>query len=657
MIFRHFLTIALALSVLGSGAALATAKQPGQDEAFLAAAEAFRAGDALRLARHAARLEGHVLKPYLDYWSLSLRLREAQAPEVNAFFSRHAGSYVAERLRSEWLKELGRRGDWDAFDREMPLFVQEDAEIRCHGWSSRLARGDTSALEEAQVMWLEPRVLPEACAVLAEAMIAEGRLGTEEIWERVRMLLDQGQLGAARRALGYLPAAEQPDERLLKQAASAPQRVLAHPPAPLEQRAVREVVRFAFVRLARTDPRPAAEVLRGPLGLRLSMAERKALWGWIAYEAARRHLVEAVAWYRLAGDAELNDEQLAWKARAALRAFDWPMVQDAIDRMSVAALRDPAWTYWYARSLEAQGRAEGARAHYLRVSGQPHFYGLLAAEELGEAFSVPAPFHAPGEAEVALAGRNAGLVRALELYRLGLRPEATREWNFTIRGLSDAQLLAAAEIARRAELFDRAINTADRTALAHDYRVRYLAPFREVFRAQAQALELEEAWVLGLVRQESRFIVDATSSAGARGLMQLMPATARWMARRIGMSFSPQRVAEVETNVALGTGYLRHVLDSLGHPVLASAGYNAGPGRAQRWRDAKPLEGAIYAETIPFNETRDYVKRVMANTMFYAALLGGPQPPLKERLGIIAPRAQPGALAATGVEPCATASC
>jgi soluble lytic murein transglycosylase len=223
--------------------------------------------------------------------------------------------------------------------------------------------------------------------------------------------------------------------------------------------------------------------------------------------------------------------------------------------------------------------------------------------------------------------------------------------------MSDAQLLAAAELARRAEIFDRAINTADRTAQDHNYHVRYLAPFREVFRAQAQALELEEAWVLGLVRQESRFIVDATSSAGARGLMQLMPATARWIARRIGLSFSPQQVAEVETNVALGTGYLKHVLESLGHPLLASAGYNAGPGRAQRWRDAKPLEGAIYAETIPFNETRDYVKRVMANTMFYAALLGGPQPPLKERLGTIAPRAQPGALATSGAESCATASC
>jgi soluble lytic murein transglycosylase len=443
-------------------------------------------------------------------------------------------------------------------------------------------------------------------------------------------------VAAAKRALGYLSKADAPDERLLQQAASAPQRVLAHPPEQLERRATREMLRFAFVRLARTDPRPAAEVLRGPLGQRLGDAERKSLWGRIGFEAARRHLDEAVAWYWLAGDADLDDEQLAWKARAALRALDWQMVRDAIDPMSVTARQDPAWTYWYGRALGAQGSTEGARAYYLRVAGQPNFYGLLAAEELGQPVSVPEPFHVPTEEGVALAKRSPGLARALELYRLGVRSEATREWNFTIRGMDDLQLLAAAEVARRAEVFDRAINTADRTARQHNFQVRFLAPFRDVFREQARAFELEEAWVLGLVRQESRFIMDAKSSAGARGLMQLMPATASWMARRIGMNLSSQRVLEVGTNVTLGTGYLKYVLESLGHPVLASAAYNAGPGRARRWRDAKPLEGAIYAETIPFDETRDYVKKVMSNTMFYAALLGGRQLLLKQRLGTIA---------------------
>jgi soluble lytic murein transglycosylase len=394
------------------------------------------------------------------------------------------------------------------------------------------------------------------------------------------------------------------------------------------------------VRLARTEPDAAVDVLKGSLGTRLPEEDAKYLWGRLAYEGARRLMPEANRWYALADTASLSDEQLSWKARAALRAGDWQAVRDAIDRMSVSARQDAAWTYWYGRALGAQGVADGARAYFFRISGQPSFYGLLAAEELGGMAGVPEPYYVPSESEVEAARLNPSLARALALYRLDLRPEATREWVFAIRNMEDAQLLAAAELALRAEIFDRAINTADRTTQQHNYKVRYLAPFKEVFAAQARSLGLEEAWVLGLVRQESRFIVDARSSVGARGLMQLMPATARWVAKRSGMSdFSINRVAEVPVNVTLGTSYLKLVLDDLGHPVLASAAYNAGPGRARRWRDTRPLEGAIYAETIPFNETREYVKKVMANTMYYSQLIGGKLVPLKDRLGQIPAKA------------------
>ena len=636
MILRYFLTIALAIAALGPGPLRAAPKAPSPDDAVLAAHDAYRAGDALRLAKHAALLKGHVLEPYAEYWALTLRLEDAQARDVDAFRERHAGSYLAERLHLAWLRELGRRADWPAFEREYAGLRDDDLELRCHAWTARLARGDETAYAETEAMWQEPKDLPEGCAKLAEQQVAAERIDAETLWNRVQLLLEHGKLAAAKRTLALLPKGEFNEERLLQLAASSPQRLLARPPAQTQRRAPREMLRFAFVRLARTDPRPAAEILKGPLGERFSEVERRALWGRIGYEAARRHIAEALDWYREAEGAPLGDEYLGWKARAALRAGDWTAVREAIDAMSAAAHRDPAWTYWYARALQAGGVAEGARAYFLKIAGDPHFYGLLAAEELGQALSVPEPFHEASDAEVSEIGRHPGLARALALYRLDLRSEATREWNFSLRGMDDAQLLAAAELARRAEVFDRAINTADRTTHRHNFQVRFLAPFRDVFSAQARAFELEEAWVLGVVRQESRFISNAKSSAGANGLMQLMPATAKWMARKIGLRLSRGGVNEIDTNVTLGTGYLRHVLDRLGHPLLASAGYNAGPGRAQRWRDAKPLEGAIYAESIPFDETRDYVKKVMVNTMYYAALLGGDRVPLKQRLGLVA---------------------
>jgi soluble lytic murein transglycosylase len=626
----------VATFMAAAGAGFAAPKLPPADEALLKAYDAFRAGDALKLAKSSASLGGHVLAPYLEYWRLKLRLEESADAEVRAFLQREAGSYVAELLRAGWLKELGKRGEWQSFEQELPLLAQDDLELRCYGWLSRLARSDEGAYEEAKAIWLEPRELSNGCNALVGSMLGAQRISVDDLWRRVRVLFENGQLGAARRTLAFLPAGEKHDERQLNQAATAPKNFLASPPRSLEHRAAREMAVFAVLRLGRSDPEAAVDVLRGKFGERLPAQDTTYLWGRLAYEGARRLLPEAHQWYRLADDAALNDEQLAWKARAALRAADWQAVRDAVDRMSVRARQDPAWTYWYGRALGSQGREDGARAYFLRISGQPNFYGLLAAEELGAMAGIPEPFHVASEAEVGAAAVNPGLVRALELYRLDLRAEATREWVFSIRGMADAQLLAAAELARRAGIFDRAINTAERTVSAHNYKVRFLTPFKEVFDEHARIFGLEEAWVLGLVRQESRFIVNAKSSVGAKGLMQLMPATARWVAKRNGLkNFSPARVAEVPINVALGTGYLKLVLDDLGHAVLASAAYNAGPGRARRWRDARPLEGAIYAETIPFNETRDYVKKVMANTMYYAQLIGGKLVPLKDRLGQI----------------------
>ena len=641
MIRKHFCTIALA-TALASGAAFSAPPRSngmGADEAVLAAQSAFRAGDAVKLARLAAALEGHVLLPYVEYWQLKVRLEEMPSTEVRAYLAKYPGSYLADRLRADWLRELGKRRDWQTFDLELAPLVVDDADSRCYTLASRLARGDESALNEVSRYWHEPRELPEGCVAVAEAAIVHGRFTTKHVWRRVRLLLEAGQMTAARRAMDYLPAAERPDEKLLTLAATGPARLLARPPENLATRATREMVLFAVVRVARNDPRVAAEFVNGSLGRKLSDDERAYLWGRVAFEAAKRLLPEANAWYARGGDGDYSDEQLAWKARAALREGDWPAVAAAIDSMTVAAHADSAWTYWYARSLAAQGKADGARAYFLRIAGQPDFYGMLASEELGGSLTLPPLPPPPTEEQVAKSKAVPGLARALELFRLNLRTEGVREWVFSIRSMDDPQLLAAAELARRTELYDRAINTADRTTGMHNYAVRFLAPFRETFRAQAQAFGVEEAWLYGLTRQESRFIANAKSSAGAQGLMQLMPTTARWVAQKIGLSLTASRVIEVDTNVTLGARYLKLVLDDLGHPLLASAAYNAGPGRARRWRDVKPLEGAIYAESIPFNETRDYVKKVMANTVWYAALLDGRAIPLKTRLGLIQAKA------------------
>lgn len=617
---------------------------PG-DETVLAAREAYRKGERVRLAHAVEALRGHELQPWAEYWQLRLKLEDKRTDDVPSFLEREAGSYLADRLRGDWLRAVGKLRDWDTFQREYPKLFQPEQDLACYSLQARLDRlQDTTALDEARPLWFSLLDMPEPCVPLMDQLVANKRLGADDAWERMRRLLEARKLVQAKQFVRYLPKGQEPDARTLDTIADKPARHIARLPANFAAtRLGREMALFAISRMARSDPQVTAAQWQD-IEQRFEPAERAYAWGQIAWQAAYRHLPEALGWYERAAQAApgaaLTDEQSAWKVRAALRAADWTTVRTTIEQMPARLAADPAWIYWLGRAAEIQGRNADARALYLKISGQPNFYGNLADEELGRPFSVPARATPTSDEEFAQAAANAGLRRALGMMRLDMRVEGVREWNWTVRGMDDRQLLAAAELARRADIYDRAISTADRTLAQHDYGLRYLAPFREYVDPKARAVGLDNGWVYGLMRQESRFVMDAKSTVGARGLMQVMPATARWVAKKINLAgFHPRRVGDMETNVTLGTHYLKMVLDGLdNHPVLASAAYNAGPGRARRWRGDRALEGAIYAETIPFAETRDYVKKVMNNALYYSALFDGKPQSLKARLGTIRPR-------------------
>ncbi len=606
------------------------------DAAFLSAREAFRNGERVRLGRQMEALQGHPLQPWAEYWALRLRLDDGDANGVPDYLGRHPDAYLAEKLRGDWLRVLGKNRDWESFQRERPALALPDAEVNCY--AAQAARTP----DAVRTLWNSSQDLPQACEVLVDQLVAAGDLTVEEVWQRVRRLFEAKRVGAARSAAAYLPASEGFDGRGLESIAQSPARHLDRLPAAFAaRRGGREVALFAVQRLARNDPQDAAKRF-GRVESHFNAEERAYAWGQLAWQAALRHQPEALAWYDKAAGTILSEEQMAWQIRAALRVHDWGVVRRAIATMPPTASAQPDWTYWQARALAAQGRPDEARAHYLKIAGQPNFYGNLADEELGRVVEVPPRAVAPSIEELALAAANPGLQRALALFRVDMRVEGVREWVWSLRGMDDRTLLAAAEFAKRHEVWDRAINTADRTQTQHNFSLRYIAPFSDRVLPKADELALNNGWVYGLMRQESRFIMNAKSSVGAKGLMQLMPATAKWVAKKINLSnFHPARVTEMDTNVTLGTHYMKMVLESLdNHPVLASAAYNAGPGRARKWRAERPLEGAIYAETIPFSETRDYVKKVMSNAVYYNTLFEGKPQSLKSTLGVVRARGQ-----------------
>lgn len=634
---KRFLGLALILSL----PAWAQSGHP-EDAAFIAARDAFVKGERGKLSRAAEGLKNHPLAPWAEYFRLNLALSDDSDAGVAAFVAQYEGEYLAEKMRADWLKWLMRKEAWGQAREAFTRLRQPDAEAVCRGLDVRLRLGEAEAAEEALALLSGAAPLAETCLPPLERLAAGGSLPADSVWARLRRQLAQGRLKEARTLSAWLPRSETPSWRSVEAVADRPAHHLAKLPKHFEEsRRERELAMFAVLRMGRSDARVAAGRWED-IENRFEAAERGFVWGRLALAAATSHLQEAVGWFDRAATlgAAFDDEQQAWRVRAALRAADWPAVARAIDVMPATLAAQPEWIYWRARAHAAQGDKPAARAAYERIAGLSEYYGILAREALGQRFAVP-PAAAPlSTEELAAAAANPGLQRALALLRLEIRIEGVREWNWTLAGMNDRQLLAAADLARRHEVIDRSINTANRTRSEHDYALRYPTPFFAQVEPRARDVGLDPAWVYGLMRQESRFILDAKSSAGAKGLMQLMPATARWVAQKIGMAhYHPGKVTDMDTNVTLGTNYMRMVLDGLDdHALLASAAYNAGPGRARKWRGERPLEGAVYAETIPFNETRDYVKKVMANAVHYSALLGGSAPSLTQRLGTVRPR-------------------
>ena len=608
------------------------------DDQFLAARDAARAGDRAKLERLAPELQGYELEVYVDYWRLLLDLSTTDPATIRAFLARNDKSYIAEKLRADWLKQLAKKQQWSDFDREFSLLAQPDQETKCYALQSRRFRGDLSMYDDAMALWLTLIEPPASCYPVLEALILEKRVLADEVWTRIRNQFEANKLAAARYSMNYLPPSQTPDSRTAIAVSDTPMPWLLKQTSIANSRMNRELAVLAISRIAWNDPRMASERL-SKIENQLQAGEKGWAWSQIGWQAAKRHMADALDWYRKAGDAPLSDETAQWKVRAALRAQDWGTVRTTIERMSPALAEQPVWVYWLGRAYRAGGRLADANALFTKIAGQPNFYGNLADEELDRTIMTPPKASAPTADETARTASNPGVQRTFALFRLNMRSEGVKEWGWALRTMNDRELLAASDLAHRAGIYDRAIAAADRTKNEHDYSLRYLSPYSEQIRPAAKNQSLDDAWVYGLMRQESRFVTNAKSTVGASGLMQLMPATAKWVANKIGLKgFHQGQVNDTDTNVLLGTSYMRMVMESLdNHPVLASAAYNAGPGRARKWRADRPLEGAIYAESIPFSETRDYVKKVMSNSVYYSALFDGKPQTLKNRLGVIGP--------------------
>lgn len=608
------------------------------DADFRAAQEAFRTGDSVKLERYAKRLKKSPLDVYVSYYQLRLDLENVDQRMVASFLSRSEDTPMIDRLRGEWLKLLGKKQQWDLFDSEYPRLLNEDAELACYALQSRRRIQEQAALREARGLWFNGKEQPESCSVLFESALSAGIISEQDVLRRLRLALEAGNVSLAQKLVVRLGGNYAELAAALKSASADTDSFLDRVNPDNANDSRRIAVLFALQRLAKQSPELAAGRWAA-ISAYFPATEQQYYFGWLAYEAARNHDGRALQWFKEAANTPLNEQQSAWRVRSALRAQDWSEVLASIDAMNSQQQREAAWVYWKARALRELGKTVEARNLFALLSGEIHFYGQMAGDELSDSpvlSETKATYKTDQQAIDAML-ELPGIQRTLALYRVGSFSDALEEWRWLLRNFNDRELLTAAEIARRNKMYDRAIGAADRTVSVHDFSLRYLAPYRDVLSAHIREHGLEEAWVYGLMRQESRFASGAKSDVGAAGLMQIMPATARWVAGRLGLkSYRNTLIHQLDTNLRLGTYYMKTILSQFGgNPVLATAAYNAGPRRADEWRGDHPLEGAIYAETIPFEETRDYVKKVMSNTVYYSSQFNAPPRSLKQRMGTV----------------------
>ncbi len=688
MLYKILSSAALSAALLApalaqnAAAPLPSASNAAGDALIVEMNKAFRRGDKARLTQLLPQARGHTLEAWAAYWELKARLDEASPSEVQGFLARYAGTYQEDRLRNDWLLLLGQRRDWAAFAAEYPNYrMNDDREVRCYALLIEHLKNpalDARLAQEVRKNWFAQREADDGCTTAASRLVGSKNLTPQDVWEKARLALEANRPRAARDAVQII-APEAVD--MVTELSSSPIRFLAGKQLAL-RKVRKEIITLALVKLAASDADGAAFQMENKWGMQLGTDERNWVWGVIGRQAATRMGTvaadDALAYFaKVTRDTDLTDDMLGWKTRAALRAGNqpsWQQVLRAINAMSDEARREPAWSYWKGRALLALAPPETAsrtasdtasvtiapqRAEALAllqsIASVRGFYEQLALEDLGQKITVPAK-PAPLTAEEKDGARlNAGLNRGAYAIMIGLRPEGVREWNYSTnlhqrgamgergindRGMNDRELLAAAQFACDRQIWDRCINTSERTQTMLDFDQRFPMPFRDTVVKRSQAINHDPAYVYGLIRQESRFIMDARSGVGASGLMQVMPATARWTARKIGMdSFTPEQLNDRDTNITIGTAYLKLALDDLGGSMpMAAAAYNAGPGRPRTWRNGHVLDGAIWAENVPFSETRDYVKKVLSNATNYAAILSGQPQSLKARLGLIGPR-------------------
>jgi soluble lytic murein transglycosylase len=590
-----------------------------------------------------ASLKTYPLYPYLIYQDLTKRLADNPDQEIRDFLDQYQDSPLTESLRTIWLRHLTEQQRWNEVLQHFR--TGSDTATECRYRQALLNTGrETEALSGIEALWLVGKSQPDACDPLFDRWREKGGVTRERIWQRFVLTMDARQAAMGRYLSRLMPKTDKLTAETWLAVHEKPQRVLeaerfdpANPYTP-------SILLHGIWQWSRRDSVAAAQAFdrlkqryRFPPGDQLYRLERR-----LAVLIAKRGDSSAAARLGALPPQAIDQDVEEWRVRIALRQHNWAQVLQWIETMQPEAQNSLDWKYWRARALEAKGDNNPARTLYQEIARQRDYYGFLAADRIGVSYPIE---HHPvqvSDEDLSALTELPGLLRAKELYALDRRPEARAEWTHSSEPFTAEQLKTAAKLAQSWGWHRLAIATLARADTWDDLELRFPLPHRQIITDYAVHHSIDPAWVYAVMRQESLFQPDAHSSAGALGLMQIMPGTGRKIAADLNLTLSgKQALFDIDTNIQYGTYYLRYTLNQLqGNPVLATAAYNAGPQRIQGWLPNRNIVDAdIWAELIPFDETRKYVKRVMEYAAVYEWRLGRPQSSMRKRMARILPGA------------------
>lgn len=609
---------------------------------YLNALNAIRAGNVKRFQQLEQNLGDYVLKGYLDYYYLQDRIGSTPPDTLNAFIAQNENAPIGEMLRRKWLHYLAKKHDWKTFVKVYQN-VDPESDLNCDRLDYLLdsVKDQAALMTEIGQLWLTGNSLPDACNPVFAAWRKAGYMTNDMVWRRIRLAMEQHNITLAAQLKPDLVSRDRVWVDRWLAAYRHPRRELRNIRYPVETPIAREIIRQAIVRLAYIDPQQAMDTWN-------TLKQKFQFFGeddnyvlrWVGILAAQDHMPQAVDWLSDVS-ASANDQSLRhWRVRAALRAGQWQTALRFIEALPQDEQAQSEWRYWKARMLKKTGHERAARRIFASLATERSYYGFLSADRIGHSYSMQHVSIEVTPEEVSAMLASPGIQMAKELFYLGETVDARRQWAWSTRTMNDRDLQVAAVLARQWGWYDRAILTVSKSDNLDDLDLRFPLLYRNMIETNAQQNGLDPSWVYGILRQESAFVVDARSDAGALGLMQLMPLTGRLAGRLINLPIhSNSAILEIANNLRLGTTYLKNVLDANnGHEVLATAAYNAGPNRIKDWLPAThALDADSWVDSIPYRETRNYVKNVMGYTTVYAYRLGDSSFHLSQSMAAVLP--------------------